>query len=139
MTDNNPGKSIKSIARYMYESELLIEQVVHVDNSAFPMQNEKGPIFITGHEKQERKPPSTTFQQTQTSLSNNMLRMMVNAQNNHWFVLSPQDLPIMMKSQHPVNIIMLGVGYCNGNMRLLISHGLTLSTTENMYYLMVAI
>ena len=29
---------------------------------------------------------------------------MVNSQNNHWLALSPQDVPIVMKTKHPANI-----------------------------------
>ena len=49
-------------------------------------------------------------------LQPNMLRFfsdeknqMVNSQNNCWLALSPQDVPILMKTKHPVHTMVLGV------------------------------
>ena len=51
MIDNNPSKSIRSVARDMGVPEFLIKLVEHEDILVFLMDDKKGPIFITGHER----------------------------------------------------------------------------------------
>ena len=62
MIDTDSSKSIRSVGRDMSVSEFLIE-----DNSVFSIQDKKGPIFITGYERQEETLHSKAFQQTQVS------------------------------------------------------------------------
>ena len=39
----------------------------------------------------------------------------MNSQINHWLALSPQDVPIVMKTKHPVHVIELGVVTSDGH------------------------
>ena len=55
MTDNDPSESIKSVAK--------LKQVVHKDIQNFSYNVKKGPIFITGHERQEERAYGKAFKQ----------------------------------------------------------------------------
>ena len=107
-------------------------------HSVFLIQDEKLPIFITGHEGQEEKLYSKAFEQTQASPPTKhaliFLRweklLMVKSQSNSWLDLFPQDEPILMKTKFPVYTIVFGVvNSDNKIMQLLIiphGHGLNM-------------
>ena len=96
MIDNDPSKSIRFIARDMGVSEFLIRQVVHVDIQYFSYKMINGK-FLWQAMKNKRKDPAAKFF------------------NNSWFVLSLQDLLILMKSKHPVHIMVFGVVTSDSN------------------------
>ena len=54
MIDNDPNKSVRSLARDMGQSEFLIKQVVHEDNRHFSYKMRKGSFLsqaMTGKRK----------------------------------------------------------------------------------------
>ena len=55
--------------------------------------------------------------------------MMANSQNNHWLLLSTQDVRILMKSKHPVHIMVFGVVTGNSDIMppFIFLHGLRLN------------
>ena len=61
----------------------------------------------------------------------------VNSQNNCWLALSPQDIPKVMKSKYPVQIMMFGVVTSNSDVMppIIFPHGLTLNTEVCIKYL----
>ena len=63
MIENNPSKSIGSIARNMGMSEFLIRQIVHED--IWYSSYKKVTIFIRDHEKQEKRMHCKALEQTQ--------------------------------------------------------------------------
>ena len=65
MIDNDPSKSISSIASDMEVSKSLMRQVMCEDFGYFTYK--KGPIFITGKEAQEKKPCCKAFEETRAS------------------------------------------------------------------------
>ena len=56
--------------------------------------------------------------------------LIVNSQNNHWLALSPQDVPIVMKSKHPVHIMVFGLVTSDGDIMppFIFPHGLRFNT-----------
>ena len=115
MIKNNPSKSIGSIVRNMGMSEFLIRQIVHKD-IWYSLYN-KEPIFIKDHEKQEKR---KLWNKLKHVLQVNILwffsdeknfcqDQIMNSQNSCWLSLFSQDVPILMKSKHPVHIMVFGV------------------------------
>ena len=97
----------------------------------------KGDNFITGHEGPEERPHCKAFQQTQTSPPTEHILVflrwkkfckdqMMNSQNDHWLTLSPWDVPIVIKTKHPVHIIEMITSDSNIMSAFIFPHGLTL-------------
>ena len=87
---------------------------MHEDIQYFSYKMKGEPIFITGYERQEAKACCKAFLQIQVfpAIEHTLFLsedQITNSQNNHWFALSPQDVPIVMKSKHPVHIKVFGV------------------------------
>ena len=92
-------------------------------------------------EGQEKKTCYKAFKQIQVSpltkhasffsdVKNFCQDQMMNTQNNHWFALSLQDALIMMKSKHPIHIMMFKVVTSNGDVMpsFIFPHALRLNT-----------
>ena len=86
----------------------------------------KGQFFIIGHVRQKERLHCKAFQPTQTSSptkhalvfsdeKNFCQDKMVNSQNNSWLALFPQDVLILMKTKHPIHIMLFEVVTSNGN------------------------
>ena len=114
--DNDPRKTIRSIARNM--SEFLSRLVAYENICYFSYR-----LWTKMRKRSCRK----AFQQTQAPLTTEHALVffqmrkifcqvqMLNSQNNCWLALSPQDGLIMMKTKNPVHIMVFGVVTSSGN------------------------
>ena len=126
MIDNNPSKSIMSIASDIGAFKFLIRLVVHENIKHFSYKMRKGQ-FLSQDMKDERKDhDAKLINKLKHPLRPNILcffsdeknvcqDQMVNPQDNCWLALSPQDVQIVMKSKYPVNIMMFGVVTSNSD------------------------
>ena len=139
--DKNPSQSIRSIARNMGVSEFLIRQVVH-ENIRYFSYKMRRDQFLSQAMKDKRKDCAIkVLNKLKHPLQPNTLwffsdekcfcqNRMVNSQNDRWFALYPQDVPILMKTKHPVHIMVFGVVSSDGDIMppFIFPHGLKLNT-----------
>ena len=106
----------------------------------FFIQDEKRPSLIINQKDKRKEHTAKIFNKFKHLLQLNIpcffwdkktfhQDQMVNSQNNYWFALSPQNVPIVMKIKHPVHIMVLGVVTSNSNIMspLIVPHGLRLN------------
>ena len=97
----------------------------------FLLQDEKEPIFNRSHKEQEERPHCKAIEQTQDPSPNNWTCLafcsddknfhqdqMVNSKNNNWLALFLHEVPIVMKTKHPIHIMLFRVITSNGDLCL---------------------
>ena len=81
----------------------------------FIIQDEKGPILITGHKGQEERLHNKAFELTQASpptffqRSKKFCQTLMMNPMNYWLALSLQDIRILTKTKHSVYIMVFEV------------------------------
>lgn len=141
MIDNDPSKSMRSIARDTGVSEFLIRQTVHEDIRYFSYKMRKGQFLSQAMKDKRKARAAKLLNKLKHPLLPNMLWVfsdeknfcqdqMVNTQNNRWLAVSPKDVPRVMKNKYPANIMVFGVVTSDGDVMppFMFPQGLRLNT-----------
>ena len=143
MIETDPGKSMRSIARDMGRSEGLVRKCVSEDLRYKSYKMRKGQLLTPKAQEKRLRHCKKLLNKLKHPLMPNMLwffsdeknfcqDQVINNQNNRWLAVCPKDVPKVMKTKFPANVMVFGVVSSEGHVMppYIFPKGLKVNTTE---------
>ena len=126
LINNDPGKSMRAIAREKGIDEKVVRQVVHEDIRYFSYRMRKGQFLSKRMQEKRLKHAKKLVNKLKHPVEPNMLWFFsdeknfcqdqkINSQNNRWLAVSPKDVPRVMQTKFPATIMVFGVVSSEGD------------------------